>query len=673
MTVVLIGPALEENLSLAYLCSVIRAAGHDCSILPFNRQGDIRTVTRRVLRRDPDLVGLSLVAQSRYGDFQQLVAVLCARGFRGHITAGGHFASLRAVEVLRDTPGIDSILHHDGEDRVLDLLRRLSSGETLPGSLDGVSWRGPGGSVAHVPPTAVPALDALPFPARRRPDRTLGYPRAPIVTSRGCSGSCSFCSIHAWHKQVPRGRLRFRSPANVAEEMIALHRELGVRVFIFHDDDFIHPDRRVALRRCAQILEAAERGIRDPLAFVIKCRPDDVEEDLFRYLSSKGLARAYVGIETHAASGLAALNRRVSPQTNLRALRILTDAGVYACFNLLIFHPETTIEELRENLAFLGGQCDHPFDVARTELYARSTLEQRMIREGRAIGDYRGFDYRIVDPRAESAFQLFSTLLWERHFGGHSVLHRVQDLGFRHALLRRFHPELAPGELGVRVGRLIRDVNSATVEHLGQITNLAGENRASQAGATESLKREIASRTRNQTLRWASLSLELEARAALGRAGLSRWPSTGHLPRLLGRAATAIPCVGLFLGPLSCSDSATVCDPPPPPVRFSTDIEPVLNQSCAISGCHAVGSAQAGLVLAAGSSRANTVNVRSTEAPGLDRIEPGLADSSYLIHKLRGTQLAVGGSGERMPKGGQPDPELQWDLERWTGGGAPDN
>jgi anaerobic magnesium-protoporphyrin IX monomethyl ester cyclase len=668
MRVILIGPALEENLSVAYLCSVIRAAGHECSILPFNRAGEIRAVARKVLRRDPDVVGLSLVAQRRYDDFQTLVALLRARGLRGHVTAGGHFASLRAAEVLRDTPGIDTILHHDGELRLLGLLHLLSAGEAVPGSLDGVSWRERDGSVAHVPPTTVAALDALPFPARRRPDRTLGYARAPLVTSRGCSGSCSFCSIHAWHAQVPRGRLRFRSPANVAEEMISLHRERGVRVFVFHDDDFIHPDRRTARQRCARILEAAERGIGEPLAFVIKCRPDDVEEELFRYLRSKGLARAYVGIETHAASGLAALNRRVSPETNLRALRILAEAGVYACFNLLIFHPETTLEELRRNLAFLRAHCDHPFDVARTELYARSTLEQRMVREGRALGDYRGFGYRILDPRAESAFQLFSTLLWDRHFGGHSVLHRAQDLGFRHALLRRFHPELAPAELGLRVGRLIREVNAATVDHLDRIADLAA-----RPAATESLKREIASRTRSQTLHWASLSLELETRAALGRAGLSRWPSADRLPRLLGRAATAIPCIGLLLGPLSCSDQSAVCDPPPPPVRFSTDIEPVLNQTCATTGCHAAGSAHAGLVLATGVSRANIVDVPSTEVPRLDRIEPGAADSSYLIAKLRGTQLAVGGSGERMPKGGAPAAQLQTDLERWTEDGAPGN
>ena len=47
--------------------------------------------------------------------------------------------------------------------------------------------------------------------------------------------------------------------------------------------------------------EMAERGIGRPIAFVIKCRPDDVEQGLFRYLQAKGLVRAYVGIETHAA------------------------------------------------------------------------------------------------------------------------------------------------------------------------------------------------------------------------------------------------------------------------------------------------------------------------------------------------------------------------------------
>jgi SAM-dependent methyltransferase len=284
---------------------------------------------------------------------------------------------------------------------------------------------------------------------------------APMVTSRGCSGTCSFCSIHAWHRQVPRGRLRFRSPARVVAEMIRLHRERGVRVFIFHDDDFLHPDPRQARDRCRAILDPVEREI-GPFAFVVKCRPDDVEEELFAYLQARGLARAYVGIESHSRTGIRALNRRVLPETNERALSILRGVGVYSCFNLLVFHPDSTAGELEENLAFLGRHADIPFDVARAELYARSALEERMVREGRALGDYRGHDYRIADGTAERAFRRFAALLWERHFGGASILHRSQELGYRVSLLRRFHPGMVTPDLERRAAALIRGVNLDT-------------------------------------------------------------------------------------------------------------------------------------------------------------------------------------------------------------------
>lgn len=700
MKAILIGPNLEENLSISYLCSAIERSGHECLLIPFNHDREIPKVAGKLLRCGPALIGLSLVAQRRYSDFQKLVAEIRRRGFSGHITAGGHFAALRAQEVLRDTPEIDSIIHHDGELRIVNLLNKLefhtlSSGsidelmggsverapdgpvdESTTGPLDGVSWRGSDGTIRHLPATKVASLDSLPFPARRRPDKALGYARAPIVSSRGCSGSCSFCSIHAWHKQVPSDRLRFRSPRNVAEEMVLLHREHGVRVFVFHDDDFIHPDRRKAKKRCEEILEQAERGIGQPLAFVIKCRPDDVEEELFRYLRNKGLVRAYVGIEAHAASGLAALNRRVSPQVNLEALDILRRVGVYACFNLLIFHPGTTIPELQENLMFLRRQLRCPFDIARTELYARSTLEDRMIQEGRAIGDYRGFDYRILDDKVETAFQLFNSVLWDRHFGGSSILQRVQDLGFRHSLLSRFHPEMTSPDLKGRIRSLIESVNSATVENMQRITDLAIAGRRIDQEAMGALRQAVNARTRLDTVRWASLSLELEGRALLARSKLSRLPSVNRVPRLLGRIAAAVPALGLFLVPLACSQSSnsTVCDPPPPPARsFANDIEPKLDQSCALAGCHSAESAAADLNLSAGSSYGNIVGVPSTQVPGLNRVEPGRSDSSYIVNKLLGTQASAGGSGERMPKGGPPDNELLSEMGDWIDDGAEEN
>ena len=666
MKTILIGPDLEENLSISYLCGAIIESGYECSLVPFNHRGDIPRVVNTILRTRPGLVGLSMVAQRRYGEFQMLVEGLRRRGYQGHITAGGHFASLRAKEIMKDTAGLDSILHHDGEVRIVTLLKMLTSGGDLPGPLDGVTWRRSDGTIDHRAPIHVAPVDSIPFPSRRRPDRTLGFARAPIVSSRGCAGACSFCSIHAWHRQVPRYRLRFRSASEVAREMIALHRDRGVRVFVFHDDNFIHPDRRTAQSRCQEILETAERGIGEPIAFVIKCRPDDVHEDLFRQLREKGLVRVYVGIESHSRMGLSVLNRRVTPEANDNALRLLRQSGVYACFNLLIFHPESTLEDLAENLEFLSKSVDHPFDIARTELYACSALEQKMVHAGRAIGNYRGFDYRISERRAELAFQLFSDILWERHFGSQSIVRRVQDLGFRMNLLRRFCPAAVPPDLTERVGQLIRAVNSSTVEFLAVIAETASGEPEDARDSTGDLRAAVNLRVRKETVQWASLSLELQGRALIAKLSPSPLPSFSRVPETIARAATAIPFVGMMLGSLSCSDRSNVCDPPPPPVSYARDIEPAFQATCATPGCHSAQSRASGLVLEKDSSYSGIVGVPSRQAPALNLITPGNPGHSYLLHKLRGTQASVGGSGVQMPTEGATDPTLISNVQNWT-------
>ena len=48
-------------------------------------------------------------------------------------------------------------------------------------------------------------------------------------------------------------------------------------------------------------------------------------------------------------------------------------------------------------------------------------------------------------------------------------------------------------------------------------------------------------------------------------------------------------------------------------VDFASQIQPIFNNNCALSGCHASDTASGGLVLDAGKSYANLVNVASSE------------------------------------------------------------
>jgi hypothetical protein len=66
--------------------------------------------------------------------------------------------------------------------------------------------------------------------------------------------------------------------------------------------------------------------------------------------------------------------------------------------------------------------------------------------------------------------------------------------------------------------------------------------------------------------------------------------------------------------------------------------------------CHSGSNPPQGLNLEAGQSYGLLVDVPSNEVPGLDRVEPGDPDNSYIIHKLEGTAAV----GMRMPANGPP-------------------
>ncbi len=107
---------------------------------------------------------------------------------------------------------------------------------------------------------------------------------------------------------------------------------------------------------------------------------------------------------------------------------------------------------------------------------------------------------------------------------------------------------------------------------------------------------------------------------------------------------------------------------------FAADVQPIFTGNCAFDGCHGGSTPQQGMDLQFGVAFANIVNVPSMELPSMDRIEPNDPLMSYLIHKLRGTQLDVGGSGAQMPLGATPlDISVINIIRAWARDGAPTN
>ncbi len=452
MKIVLLNPAHsgirpedeEEHLGLGHLAAVARRLGHEATIIDGTpHRWPPARVAKEALSGGalPDLVGVSVVFQELIPAAMEIVRKLRAGGFGGHVVVGGHPATFLYRELARDFEGFDSVAVGEAEETFADLLGALDRGEDwtrVPGLVPaarvramsgaaapwavGAASRPPEGDAlapAFTPRPLVADLDSLPFPARDTLPlflaRSRGVKRASILRSRGCYGSCSFCDTRAFYAFSAGPAWRARSAAGVVDEMEALVRDHGVEAIRFWDDNFMGPGKRgreAAEELAHEIIRRRAGGLgRVPFSF--ECRVNDVESDLFRLLREAGLDRVFLGIEAMTERQLAFYNKKVTVEQNRRALAVLAELGIKVTIGMIMFDPDTTVDELTTNLAFLkeafGGAGEVKEQVARPwnklEVYAGTPIERTLREAGRLRGDYIRYDYGFSDPAVERIYR----------------------------------------------------------------------------------------------------------------------------------------------------------------------------------------------------------------------------------------------------------------------------
>jgi radical SAM superfamily enzyme YgiQ (UPF0313 family) len=247
-SVVLVGFQDQDNLGLRYLMSSVQQAGFRVQIVTY--QADPMPLVELIHREQPDVIGLSLIFQYMAPDFGHVIQVLRESGVTAHITMGGHYPSFDYAEVLQRIPGLDSIVRFEGEPTLVELMEKIQAGEDWR-AIQGIAFRSNDQIVATPLRPSVADLDTLPWPYRD----DINYhahelPTASVLGSRGCPWDCSFCSIRPFYEAQEGPLRRMRRPEAVVAEMAAIHRERGVPVFLFQDDDFLGGGRRAPVGVC---------------------------------------------------------------------------------------------------------------------------------------------------------------------------------------------------------------------------------------------------------------------------------------------------------------------------------------------------------------------------------------------------------------------------------------
>lgn len=443
--VALIGFQKMGNLGLGYLSAVLRRAGWDVRVIDIEQSPE--AIVRAVADARPLLVGFSLIFQYYIRRYDDLMFSLRRAGVDAHFTMGGHYPSLSPEQTLKAAPDLDSVVRFEGEETLLALVETLRDGGDWR-ALDGLVYRTPDGVQANPPRHLAHDLDALPFPDRDfAPTEILGRQGMPILASRGCARTCSFCSIHTFYRTAPGKVVRLRKTHEVVREMAELYETRGVTVFLFQDDDFpmFGPKWRAWAHDLVDRL--IESGLSRKVIFKLNCRADAVDAHLLSRMRDAGLYLVYMGLESGDEDGLVTLNKEITVEQNLAAVRMLKDLGIRFEYGFMLLDPSSTFRSVRANLAFLreivGDGCS-PATFCKMLPYDGTPIKATLEAAGRLKGDVCTPDYDFLDPRLDAFYADLARIV-EVTGWVHGPRALTMQLSWAHlevAVVRRLFPAL---------------------------------------------------------------------------------------------------------------------------------------------------------------------------------------------------------------------------------------
>jgi len=474
---ILVGWERQENLGLRHILSYLEGEGYRVRLVPY-APGAEDKVVRAVCEADARLVGFSVIFQYNLRDYGELMKALRKAGVESHFTAGGHYPSLRPENTLREIPELDTVVRFEGELTARELLERLDRPETW-GEIQGLTFRRDGEVVVNPARPLIEDLDRLPWPARGEQLQSVrGIPMAPMLASRGCLFDCSFCSIRQFYGQAPGPLRRTRSPEDVAREMRYLFDARGVRLFLFQDDDFAAKTENQRDWVGRFLLALDRERLTGRIGWKISCRVDDIEPEIMTRCRDRGLLTVYLGVESGSASGLKTLNKHATVEQNLRSMRILKETGVDADMGFMLLDPGSTLESVRENVAFLREVADlggPPICFVKTLPLAGTAMEKQLAEEGRLTGDPLRPDYRFLDPRLDH-YALWITLRFShRNSAPNGLVETLRIAHFDQLVARAFEPEPWTEEYGAKLRRLINHANESAISTLERTLEIVDE------------------------------------------------------------------------------------------------------------------------------------------------------------------------------------------------------
>ncbi len=339
-----------EHLGLLYLSSYARHLGHEVDVVDTNTPG-MEVDDIFVCLHDYNIIGFTLYT-SNMESSREIIRILRSKGYRGHITLGGHLVSLWP-QSLSSMKGADSIVMGEGEETLCELASCIDAEEDWH-IIPGTAFLEPGTDVVRTAPCR-PLIKNLDFPFEV--DRSIYESAirdnqfAYVAASRGCTRRCSYCSVAQFYGLSEGAKWRPRSVERIADEIRSLVESFSVKDLTFVDDNFLpHKDaERWAVDLADRILDR-----RLDVKFNLEFKPRDIGFATLERLAKSGLNGVFLGLEAVTRRQQHLYRKKTDLAQFKTIVNYCKELAILPCIFTIFFDPWVTPNELRQSLDFVS-------------------------------------------------------------------------------------------------------------------------------------------------------------------------------------------------------------------------------------------------------------------------------------------------------------------------------